>query len=189
MIEAITTMNLIPIIGVETKHCNKCGVPKILGDFPKRPDTLGGRGHICKTCVDSYQRKWHKANPNIVHAYEHKNWVTRKRPTIEASFEGFLRPKIRSCKNRSKVNKLPFDIDFDYIMKLLVQQKYTCALTGLEMNHTTSSMQSVSIDKIIGPLGYVKGNIQLVTLGAQYLKLDFSDAEAREFIAKLRISA
>ena len=35
----------------EKKKCKKCGEPKLLEDFPKRPSANDGRDSTCKECT------------------------------------------------------------------------------------------------------------------------------------------
>ena len=67
-----------------------------------------------------------------------------------------------------EVRNLEFDIDIDYVMQLLGQQKGKCALTGWDLEFTRGgdwdgkNPRGATMDRINSRRGYVRGNIQLV---------------------------
>lgn len=73
------------------------------------------------------------------------------------------------AKNRSRTKKLAFDLDAEYLFSLWEDQEGRCALTGipfdLEQWGTKGQVNpnTVSVDRIIPSLGYVKGNVRLIT--------------------------
>ena len=70
------------------------------------------------------------------------------------------------AKNRSKTKELPFDIDSDYVYSLWKQQEGTCLLSGVPFELTSNVgvvPHAPSLDRIIPELGYVRGNVRLIT--------------------------
>ena len=74
---------------------------------------------------------------------------------------------LNSVKSRAKKNKLPFNLDIDDIVLPEV-----CPILGikLEFNKVICKDNSYSIDKIDPSLGYVKGNIQIISFRANTMK-------------------
>lgn len=70
------------------------------------------------------------------------------------------------AKNRSKVKNLPFDLTKDYLISIWTGK---CELTGVEFDLSPYlkkgqvNPNAPSIDRITPHLGYVKGNIRLVS--------------------------
>lgn len=85
-----------------------------------------------------------------------------------------------SSKKRAKKRGLPFDLTIEDIE---VPEK--CPILGLELKVGSESSREISpsLDRIVPELGYVKGNIRVISLRANRLK---SDASIEELEAILR---
>jgi hypothetical protein len=103
---------------------------------------------------------------------------------------------LSQTKNRAKKSKkvLEFNITLEYIKQLWEEQQGRCALTGIPMVHPLrkdgknvkeKSLFSGSIDRIDNDKGYIVGNIQFVTMGANYLKNDRTDDAALFFLGMM----
>jgi hypothetical protein len=84
---------------------------------------------------------------------------------------------VRSAKRRAKVAGVPFSITKDdfKIPKL-------CPILGIELKHNSSgngcaAPHSPSLDRIIPELGYVPGNIQVISHRANTIKNDATPEE------------
>ena len=79
---------------------------------------------------------------------------------------------------RAKDNNIPFDIDLEDIKPA----KY-CPILEIEMvqNEEKADFNSMSLDKIIPELGYVKGNICVISRLANTMKSDASFEELKTF--------
>jgi len=70
------------------------------------------------------------------------------------------------AKNRAKSGSIPFDLTPEYVFSLWENQNGKCLLTGnfFELVSNVGVVPNApSIDRIIPALGYVQGNIRLVT--------------------------
>lgn len=80
-----------------------------------------------------------------------------------------IRRLIATAKNRANTKKLPFNLDFDFLNDLWKEQDGKCAISGvpfeLSPNETFGEPRqlSPSLDRINPALGYIKGNVRLVT--------------------------
>ena len=74
-----------------------------------------------------------------------------------------------AAKNRAKAKDLPYNINTDFVMELWEDQGMQCPISGrmfdLEAWGKKSQVNpdAPSIDRVDPSLGYVKGNIRLVT--------------------------
>lgn len=84
---------------------------------------------------------------------------------------------VNGAKALCKKERLPFDIDFEFILKKL--QAGTCECTGLPFSLSKNSRNaySPSIDRIVPSLGYVKGNVRIVVWAFNAFKNNFSEKE------------
>ena len=79
----------------------------------------------------------------------------------------------------SKKKNLPFDLDMKYLRSLFpVDNK--CPIFGFEMDGSTRKRQA-SIDRIIPELGYVKGNVQFISMLANAMKSNATQSELEIF--------
>ena len=106
-----------------------------------------------KKCAGS-SAKWHKGNPEAV--------------------------MLRSAKHRAKRDDLPFNLEkSDIVIPKL------CPVLGIELecNAGTGSAKqnSPSLDKIIPELGYVKGNVQVISNLANVMKHDATPEQMLRF--------
>jgi len=89
-----------------------------------------------------------------------------------------IRYILRSARNRSKKYNIPFDLTEED----LVMPEY-CPILGFKLEVSTSirgNPRSASLDKIDNDKGYVKGNVQIISLLANQMK---STANKDELIA------
>ena len=75
------------------------------------------------------------------------------------------------AKSRAAKSEIPFNIDFEDIKKV----EY-CPVLGFKLDWKSSELKenSPSLDKFYPDLGYVKGNIQVISHKANTLKNDGS---------------
>ena len=73
-----------------------------------------------------------------------------------------------------------------YLEQLYTQQNKKCNLTGFFLSFGKKNLYKISIDRIDSSIGYVKGNIQLICLGVNYLKNTFDNEEVVEFLKQMK---
>lgn len=94
-----------------------------------------------------------------------------------------LREHIRRAKKRSK----DVDIDLEYLKEIWELQGGRCKYTNVELNHPTSSVSEknynymASLDRIDSSKGYIKGNIQFVSVSVNWLKNSMDNDHIQEF--------
>ncbi len=125
----------------------------------------------------TYHAKWVKANHEKWRRYRHSHQL--KNP------EKYL---LANAKMRAKKKGLVFEID---VSDIIIPE--TCPILGIPLffkpltnkRHTTPN--SPSLDRITNSLGYVKGNVQVISWRANSLKKDATAEELRlvaDFVTK-----
>lgn len=154
------------------KYCSKCGELKLISEFYLRKDTNKPYS-ACKTC---HQK--HKQNNKSKYEWYLKN---RDRVISTNKVKRKNNPKanmLATAKHRAKKNDLPFSItvdDFD------IPEYCPILKIKLEVNDGIALNNSPSLDKIIPELGYVVGNIQVISKLANSMKTNASVEELMLF--------
>jgi hypothetical protein len=82
--------------------------------------------------------------------------------------------KFRTIKAQAKHRGHEFGITIEYAWQLFVEQGRKCALTGLPLALSPSSMapgtSTASLDRIDSDRGYIEGNVQWVHVAINYMK-------------------
>ena len=103
-----------------------------------------------------------------------------------------LNYNINIAKKNAKIKNLEFDLKPKKVLEMYNNQEGKCALTGVLMvfvSKEIKQLRQVSIDRIDMKKGYTLENIQLVTLGANYLRNTFTVEETESFLKELLHSA
>lgn len=99
------------------------------------------------------------------------------------------------AKNRAKSKNVPFDITPEYLVKLWEDNEGCCALTGQQFDLSSWGLkgqvnpQAPSVDRIKPKLGYVKGNVRLITYHMNIALSDFGIEEFENLINSYRGAA
>ena len=92
-------------------------------------------------------------------------------------YKGVLR---KSFANKYKVGaetrNIKWDVSFDYLADLLIEQDFCCALTAEPLNAMEVS-NNASLDRIDSKIGYIEGNLQWVTSQVNMMKQNYSQEE------------
>jgi hypothetical protein len=88
---------------------------------------------------------------------------------------------LRRARSKGK----EFDLTIEDLKEIWERQNGKCPYTGwmLELPNykTAKTPKTASLDRIDSSRGYVKDNVQFVSVMANYAKCDFSENEMREF--------
>lgn len=81
---------------------------------------------------------------------------------IRNSIQKNILYRIKCWKNRAIKNNIEFNLDYDYVISILNLQQFKCFYSDQDMlfsGTTTNHHYSLSCDRVIPELGYIKGNI------------------------------
>jgi len=177
----------LPLVGGEAKRrCRKCWIAKSLDEF-ERKGSDRRRARICKACansrrdpIDNRQRvkEWQKANPEKKRAQSRRNYESRR-----ADITRWLARTLSTTRAHCSRKEIPFATTAEGIVELFGIQSGICALTSRELIWGSNGVQrdSLSLDRIEPSLGYVPGNIRLVTYQANMARGPYPDDELFAF--------
>ena len=123
---------------------------------------------------NEYLREWAKRNPDKIKSYNLKQ---------NAKIEKRIHSRVKS---RAKKYNIPFDIDVEDI----IVPEY-CPVLGIKIVHHLGEGKGYrpdcpSIDKIIPRLGYIKGNVRVISARANLLKNDATVDELERVLNNLK---
>lgn len=155
------------------KICSKCKVNKTLESFSKSARHKDGLNGVCKEC---------RSKGNREHWAKHSSRMTAKQR--ERHHEDPARNIFYQCKARAKKQGLPFNISKEDIV---VPEKCPVLNIPLIVSKGRLSDNSPSIDKKIPSLGYVKGNISIISFKANRIKTNATLADLKEVVKWMEI--
>lgn len=145
------------------KQCTKCKQLLLVDQFHKSRNQKNGLDNQCKSCRNTYAQ----LNPVMV--------ITRN--------------MLGSAKRTARKKSVPFDIDIDFIRKMVgenAQFASHCPIfkTRLEWSCRRSDTNgplpnSPSIDRIDPAKGYVKGNVWIISNRANTIKSNATHEELK----------
>jgi hypothetical protein len=162
----------------EGKVCSFCKEWKLFYMFGARRESIDKHNSRCKEC-------------DVLRATAYRN-TPRGKETIALYYTNhWERKRIKDAKGRAKFKKLPFNITEDYV-KSITPSDMICPALGIQMKvgqtAKESKVSAPSLDRLIPKLGYVKGNIIIVSNRANTLKRDATPEElmkVAKFYAKV----
>ncbi len=154
------------------KRCGTCKREKALSEF----HTHRTRGYQsrCKPCAKLKANEWRKTRPESLEKWKAANadslrkrsreWQVRwRKENPEASIWA-------AAKRRAKVGGVPFEIAIDDIVI-----PTHCPILGIKLvrsigNGSGNFGASPSLDRILPDLGYVRGNVAVISARANSIK-------------------
>lgn len=141
------------------KRCKDCEKYKTLSNF--RIKGTGRKGYFYNyICIECEK----------IHCVKYK--------ITDRGNASYICSKIKST---SKKKNLPFDLDIEWILNRLNRINWCCELTKLpfqrlgNINPEGYPWNSISVDKIISKLGYIKSNVRFILAQVNSFKLDGDD--------------
>lgn len=148
------------------KKCIKCGINKDISEFCTDKRRSDGVSPYCKICRSVYYKEISKTSYHL-----NKEFRKNKELTKRSTEHGRIARMLINARSRAKNYKLPFDIDKNDIII-----PKTCPLLGIELTLEVNSSKrnatdsTVSLDRIVPELGYVKGNVRVISYLANKIK-------------------
>lgn len=166
------------------KTCSSCNEVKPANEFGKNARYRDGYYGQCKKCDYRNKEEWRTDNRDRVNRNERERKkvspVAKDKQKRDKAKERAKKSEDHSyrlwCYARSRYNKygVPFDIEPEDI----VVPEF-CPVLGVKLEKGEGTVQhcSPSLDRIIPALGYVKGNIVVVSHRANTMKNDATVAQ------------
>lgn len=156
---------------MEEKLCLRCSI-KIVGRTDKR---------FCSdACRNNYNNKLPETLEKraVEYSAEREYHLSYAKKHKEENWEKYI---LTSAKTRAKKNGIPFNITVDDI---IIPEN--CPLTGVKLKKTIGRTNSTpSIDKIDNNMGYVKGNVWIISWKANRIKSNLTKDELILFCTKM----
>jgi hypothetical protein len=146
--------------------CSDCGIEKNFSDFEKpRYDIFSNGKSTTMSCCRECNNKRMKSNrlKNKSENYEYHS----------------VREKLNGARKRAKNGNYMFDITIEDLMPFPL----VCEVLGIKLDYNVYGNSrpdnTASLDKVIPDLGYIKGNVRIISHRANRLKsdLDFDTIE------------
>lgn len=156
-----------------TRVCRTCAVEKDLATgFFKGARSPGGFHTECRLCLQHRSRKWREDNQDRCRGREGR-WRSDNRARV----------MLYSAANRAKKQGVPFSLTADDI-----EIPERCPVLDIPMAHGDGKAgpNSPSLDKLVPILGYVPGNIRVISARANMLKNDATVEEMERVLEYLR---
>lgn len=164
------------------KICKKCGLNKDNSEFHKCSRNKDGLFNNCKSCKKEYDSLYRKSD-KIQKLYKSKVYRNYKKEYQKFRFKTDPRLQLLiSARHRAKKNNLPFNIELEDISI----PEY-CPILEIKLERKeygkNGSFQpsSPSLDKIVPELGYVKGNVIVISMKANAMKYNATKEELVNF--------
>lgn len=156
--------------------CKRCKVDK----------PLNGRGR-CGDC-EEYVKNYYKEHRKQEIARAQKSLAKKSREEINAYKRDLNRRHplniiLRHARKRAKDKNIPFDISLSDL-----EVPAFCPVLGIELcvNDSHAKDNSISIDRINPELGYVKGNVAIISYKANTIKNNASIEELEKVLQWLK---
>jgi hypothetical protein len=167
------------------KKCSRCTKIKELKEFRKDKHSEDGHGVYCKICQRKFEKDRYWSNlarerartrqKALAHPELHKEWILRNP----------IKKFLYDAKRRALKKGLPFEVDISDvpIPKL-------CPVFGVPLTYTEGDKSySPSIDCVVPALGYVKGNVAVISNRANRIKNDGTIEELEAIVKWLKSRA
>lgn len=171
-------MEMVDLICIQ---CNKDFVREVKEHT--RNLKLGRRPFCSLSCSAKYLNEHGETNP--------KGYTPNLKRGRDLDKYSPFRWHLLRVKGRKKFVS---DLDLEYLKKLWEQQNGKCPYTQvcLKLPNTTgdrvSELDFASLDRIDSTKGYLKGNVQFVSLFINFAKNKFSRQQVEEFIKLIKSS-
>lgn len=159
-------------VSVIEKICSICSENKKAEDFPKNAGLIGGLHCYCKTCSnkkikESQYYKTSNANRKEKRKSDPEYRIEEARKKNDNRKKNILTQLLRSAKKRAVEKSMEFSLIKEDI---IIPEK--CPVLGIDIFCGTKGDygNSPSLDRINNSKGYVKNNIQVISMKANTMK-------------------
>lgn len=155
----------------DDKKCPSCGVTKPWTEFEKKRASGVNIGCYCSACKKVKNAECRKKYPRK------NDWHARSKQADPIYFNAV--ELLRRAKDRAAKAGLPFDLTVEHVLSLI---KPVCPILGIKINYEGGTKiwtdASPSLDRFKPYLGYVIGNVNVISWRANRIKMDATPEEA-----------
>lgn len=160
----------------------------ILTKEKHKPEFIGENSIKCRSCSETKEYKLFRKLKYGFSA-ECLDCINKKdRKRRYSTIEKLLLQRAAMLRSRGKARNLPVDVDGDYLIELFYRQEGKCFYTGDIMKWEARKIKlerdTLTVDKIIPEMGYVKGNVVLCTNKANHSKSFLTLDEMKKWMPK-----
>ena len=162
-----------PVMATSVRRCSKCQVIKPVEGFYRNRRVVGGRHCYCIPCLNEINRASNSRRRARLRTEQPKLWWAM------CVFN------VRRAKARKAA--LPFDITPEFLASIAPDR---CPILGFDLEYPVQgrigiSPASASVDRFEATLGYVPGNVFVVSHKANTMKSNASATEHAKLFAWL----
>lgn len=173
---------------VKHKTCENCGA-----DFVKSPAVSYEVFSCRRFCGRDCAAQASGVARTIIRPAGWRRDRSKEKPWAEISIRHHTRLSFlcAKAKSRAKRHGLPHDIDTPYLLELWEETGGRCRLTGRRFNldkwgaKNCTGPDAPSVDRIEPALGYVRGNVRLVTAHVNFALASFGEEALRRLCADI----
>lgn len=147
------------------KVCSCCGEEKDLLFFYKKTKT--SYRNPCKECSNKISKLWRKNNPEATKLIKSRHHQKYKNKQVENQVKYQINNPEKHLYNAARGRAMKFGIEFDIEVSDVVIPS-VCPVFGVEFKRGTP--YAASLDRVDSSLGYIKGNVQVISRLANTMK-------------------
>lgn len=149
------------------KKCGKCKEELPENMFFKSTQTKDGLYNACKKCHQKRTKSYRKNN-RLKNKEGQRDYYKRTLP----------QKMLASARKTAKNKDIPFDLE---LSDIVIPEVCPILNTPFEIGKGKPLPTSASLDKIVPSLGYVKGNVQVISHLANSMKSNATPEQLRLF--------
>ncbi len=162
------------------KTCTCCKIEKPISEFHKSKTQKYGVNSRCKSCAIESSKLWSAKNREkrliAGRNYELKNKEAIRKRKKEKRESMTLNDRFSLLiKNAKSRKEYPVSIDAKYLQSIYEKQNGLCAYTKLPLLATGNQLNTMSLDRIDSNKDYSEGNVQLVCVAINKMKLNYTE--------------
>lgn len=172
-----------------TRRCYKCGRTLSLTKFGKRSINKDGKDYRCKSCNRKAAKVWRLAH--LSQAREISRTGYRRKLINDPEYnakqyqKNYIYNLLSNAKRRAKLKKIPFDLIIEDI-----SVPELCPVLGIPLVPAFGTGKitdgSPTIDRMDHALGYIKGNVHIISNRANRIKNDATLNELEKVLEYMR---
>ena len=155
------------------KTCTGCGRKLLLSEFAKNKYAKNGIRSRCRECCNEATRKYRNGLPKEERLRKQRVWIAKNPKSY------FVTQAKRMARNAG----VPFDLK-----KEDIEIPKKCPLLGVDLVFLTEKHkhpESASIDRVVPRLGYVKGNVRIISEMANRIKTNATPEQIKIIAARI----